>query len=155
MLTALDADPAQLDKHEQNFVERIREHGWFAMHVAPDDEGPGFAYTTGFWPKFKFPELIVSGLRRDIAHHTFWHIYRELDAGRRFPTGEPTEDIFQTVAARFFLCRRSNIDRTSAGAVGFMATTISSAFNWCIRIVAGISRGHLEHRRISERFNRI
>jgi hypothetical protein len=76
MLTALDADPAQLDKHEQNFVEQIGEHGWSATHVAPDDEGPGFAFTTGFWLKFKFPELIVFGLRRDIALDTFWHIHQ-------------------------------------------------------------------------------
>jgi hypothetical protein len=99
MFTALDADPARLDKHEQDFVTSIREHGWFATHVAPDGEGPGFGYTTGFWLKFNFPELIVFSLRRDIAHDTFWHIYRELETGKRFPIDEKTDDIFENVAA--------------------------------------------------------
>jgi len=95
MLTALDADPAQLDKHEQNFVANIRAHGWLAMQIAPDDEGRGFCYTTGFWLKFRCPELIVFSLRRDIAQDTFWHMYRELEAGQRFPAGEQTDNIFQ------------------------------------------------------------
>jgi hypothetical protein len=99
MRTALGANPAQLDKHEQNFVEQIRKHGWLGTHVAPDDEGPGFAYTTGFWLKFRFPEVIVFSLQRETAHDTFWHMYRELEAGRRFPVGVSTEDIFQNVPA--------------------------------------------------------
>jgi uncharacterized protein DUF4262 len=99
IFTALDAPPAKLDKHEQNFVGNVREHGWCATHVAPDDTAPGFSYTTGFWLKFGAPELIVYSLRGDIAHDTFWHAYRELEAGKRFPVGEPTNDFFSNGAA--------------------------------------------------------
>jgi hypothetical protein len=99
MRTALDAAPALLDKHEQNFVEQIRKHGWFGTHVFSDGEGPGFSYTTGFWLKFEFPEMIVFSLSRQTAHHTFWHIYHELEAGRRFLIREPTEAIFRNFAA--------------------------------------------------------
>ena len=98
MITALDAPPAMLDKHEQNFVVKIREHGWLGTHIAPDEQGPGFSYTTGFWLKFEVPELIVFSLRRDIAHDTFWHVYRELEAGKRFPVGEPSDNIFSNVS---------------------------------------------------------
>lgn len=99
MRTALDADPAELDKHEQNFVEQIRKHGWFGTHVLSDEEGPGFSYTTGFWLKFKFPELIVFSLQREVAHDTFQHMYHELEAERRFPLGEPNGAIFKNFAA--------------------------------------------------------
>jgi hypothetical protein len=99
MFTALDADPERLDQHEQNFVQQIREHGWFGTHVAVDDEGPGFSYTTGFWLKFRFPEVILFSMSRETAHNTFWHIYRELEAGRRLPVGEPTGEIFENAAA--------------------------------------------------------
>jgi hypothetical protein len=64
MFTALDADPGRLDKDEQNFVQRIREHGWLGTHVMPDDEGPGFSYTTGFWLKFGFPSSLRGAKRR-------------------------------------------------------------------------------------------
>jgi hypothetical protein len=95
MRTALDAVPAQLDKHEQRFVENIRKHGWFHMHVGAGEGEPEFSYTTGFWLKFTFPEVILFSLRREIAHDTFWHIYRELEAGRRFATGEPEPGILR------------------------------------------------------------
>ena len=100
IFTALDAPHDRLDKHEQNFVGNIREHGWFGTHVA-DDTAPGFSYTTGFWLKFEAPELIVFSLRRDIAHDTFWHVYRELEAGKRFPIGEPIETVFTNGAVVF------------------------------------------------------
>jgi hypothetical protein len=99
MATALDANPALLDKHEQNFVEQIRKRGWFGTHVGSDDEGPGFSYTTGFWLKFKFPELIMFSLGGKIAQDTFWHKHNELESGRLFPIGEPSEEVFQNTAA--------------------------------------------------------
>jgi hypothetical protein len=101
MPTALDADPSQLDQHEQNFVEKVRKHGWCSTHVAPrrGEEGVEFSYTTGFWLKFKFPEMILFSLKGQIAHDTFWYLYRELEAGKSFPVGVPTEEIFQGVAA--------------------------------------------------------
>ena len=99
MFTALDANPARLDRHEQNFVANIRAHGWFATHVFSDGERPGFSYTTGFWLKFRFPEMILFSTSRETAHNTFWHIYRELEAGQRLPVGEPTGEIFENAAA--------------------------------------------------------
>jgi len=97
--TALDADPTMLDADEKNFVEKIREHGWFGTHVAGDKDAPAFTYTTGFWLKFEYPELILFSLRRQIAHDTFWHVYRELEAGKRFGIGIREDEIFGHAAA--------------------------------------------------------
>jgi len=94
-------DPARLDKHEQNFVANIRAHGWFATHVLSDGERPGFSYTTGFWLKFAAPEVILFSMWREIAHDTLWQVYHELEAGRRFSTGEPTDAIFENSPAVF------------------------------------------------------
>jgi uncharacterized protein DUF4262 len=99
MGTALDADHGRLDKGEQNFVENVRRHGWCGTHVAADEDGPGFSYTTGFWLKFNFPELILFSLRGPVAHDTFWHVCRELEAGKHFAIGEPADEIFENSAA--------------------------------------------------------
>jgi hypothetical protein len=99
MLTALDADPAMLDKHEQNVVAKIHEHGWFAHHIGSNDEGPSFSYTTGFWLKFGHPEVIVFELPPRAAQDTFWHMYREIEAGRPVPAGAETGEIFENVLA--------------------------------------------------------
>jgi len=97
--TALDADPTRLDAHEQNFVANIRKHGWSGTHVAGDKNASAFSYTTGFWLKFEFPELILFGLEGQVAHQTFWHMYRTLEAGKRFGIGIREDDIFENVSA--------------------------------------------------------
>jgi hypothetical protein len=55
--------------------------------------------STGFWLKFEYPELILFSLGRQVVHDTFWHIYREVDAGKRFAVGEIEDEIFQNVPA--------------------------------------------------------
>ncbi|WP_316163214.1 DUF4262 domain-containing protein [Bradyrhizobium sp. SZCCHNRI20481] len=99
MYTALDADPEKLDDGDRTFVAKIRQHGWATTSIGADDEGPGFAYTTGFWLKFGHPELIVFSLPGQTAHDTFWHLYRELEAGRRMPVGSETGDVFENAPA--------------------------------------------------------
>jgi len=101
MFTALDAAPEKLDPGEQNFVAQVRKHGWFGTHVLPDEDGLSFSYTTGFWLKFGFPEVILFALSRERAHDTFWHIYHELDAGRRPPIRVLTNGIFRNFLAVF------------------------------------------------------
>jgi hypothetical protein len=86
MFTTLDVDPSRLDEHERKFVSNIREHGWFGTAVFGDEEG-GFSYTTGFWLKFNFPEIMTFALKRETAHDTFWHICRTLEQGERFAIG--------------------------------------------------------------------
>jgi hypothetical protein len=97
--TALDADPARLDAHEQNYVANIRKHGWTEMRVAAGKNLPGFSYTTGFWLKLDFPELIVFGLEGEVVRDTFWHMYRTLEAGQRFAVGVREDKIFENVPA--------------------------------------------------------
>jgi hypothetical protein len=99
MPTALDADPSTLDEHERRFVANIRERGWSGTYVPADEVGPGFGYTTGLWQSFKFPELITFSMKSDIAHATYWHMYRELKAGHTFKVREPLDSIFENLNA--------------------------------------------------------
>jgi len=96
MRTALDMPTDELDQHEQNFVAKIRELGWFSTSVFEDEEGPGFSYSSGFWVNLGVPEVIVFSLGADIAHDVLWDIYRDTKGGRRFPTGARVSDIFAT-----------------------------------------------------------
>jgi hypothetical protein len=96
MRTALDADFSALDEQEKEFISQIRRHGWFGTHVFVDEEGPGFSYSTGFWLNLNFPEVITFSLKREIAHDTFWHMYRTLKSGDVFAIGKPIEDIFES-----------------------------------------------------------
>jgi hypothetical protein len=112
MRTALDTDLSALDEQEKEFVSQIRKHGWLGTHVFGDEEGPGFSYTTGLWLNRNFPEVITFSLRREIAHDTFWHIYRTIESGDVFAIGKPIESIFEgTEAALLPVSERHFKDR--------------------------------------------
>lgn len=102
MLTALDAPSEALDSAERSFVAKIREHGWFRTGVFADAGGPGFSYTTGFWRNAGRPELIMFGMRDEIAHDIFWDLYRDALAGTDLPVGKRAEDIFGNAPAYVF-----------------------------------------------------
>ncbi len=91
--TALDADDALLDADERSFVDSVRTNGWFATHFLEDSDGPGFSYTTGFWHKFAFPELILFALPKEVAHGIFWNFYNDLEAQKRFVVNEPISEV--------------------------------------------------------------
>ncbi|MEL7027581.1 MAG: DUF4262 domain-containing protein [Pseudomonadota bacterium] len=93
MKTALDLDDALLDADERSFVENVRKHGWFGTHVFEDAEGPGFSYTTGFWHKFAFPELILFALPKEVSHEIFWNFYNDLEAKKRSAVNKPISQI--------------------------------------------------------------
>jgi hypothetical protein len=99
MRTALDASPSALDAAERDFVDNVREHGWFATHVFGEDEHPGFSYTTGFWFTLQMPEVLVFSLKREIAHNILWDIFRDWKRGAKHPIGMAVPNIFGNAEA--------------------------------------------------------
>src|SRR5262245_16779311 len=102
MRTALDAPDDALDAGERSFVVQIREHGWFGTGVLADEEGPGFSYTTGFWLNTGQPEVILFGMKYEIAHDVFWDLFRDGEAGRSIPVGTRTDQPFANLPAYAF-----------------------------------------------------
>ena len=102
MVTALEAPPESLDEAEQKFVASIREHGWFRTSVFGDGDGPGFSYTTGFWSSARQPELIMFGMKSEIAHDVFWDLFHDAKAGRAVPTGVRASGVFANLPAYAF-----------------------------------------------------
>src|SRR5262245_15501881 len=99
MRTALDLPANKLDQHEQEFVTKIREFGWYSTSVFGDEEGPGFTYTSGFWVTLEIPEVILFALDSKVAHDVLWDFYREAKNGRQFTIGSRVSDIFANIDA--------------------------------------------------------
>ncbi|MEG3143459.1 DUF4262 domain-containing protein [Sphingomonas sp. RT2P30] len=106
MHTALDTPTDALDEQERSFVASIREHGWFRTSVLAEEDLPGFSYTTGFWRNTGLPELIIFGLKHEIAHDVMWDLFRDAQAGRRLPCGVRTDAVFANLPAYVFLVAR-------------------------------------------------
>ncbi len=57
----------ELDEHEQKAIDNIEEYGCHVMHVFGEDL-PRFTYSVGIFGKTNQPEIIVMGLKKDVAH---------------------------------------------------------------------------------------
>jgi Domain of unknown function (DUF4262) len=102
MITAIDAPSIALDADEKSFVAKIREHGWFNTSVSADDEGPGFSYTSGLWVSTGQPEVIMFGMKSEIAHDVFWDLFRDAQAGRSLKHGVQMDHVFANIPADAF-----------------------------------------------------
>lgn len=102
MKTALDAPTAALDGPEQRFVADVREHGWFHTTVSANAEGPGFSFTTGFWVNAGHPELILFGMKGEIAHDVLWDLFRDAKREKPLVVGKPMGDVFGNQPACLF-----------------------------------------------------
>lgn len=102
MITALDAPPDVLDQQEQAFVGHIRESGWTRTNVFGDEAGPGFSYTTGFWLNTGQPEIVIFGLKSEIAHDVCWDLFRSAKAGNALRIGGLSNDVFGNLPAYAF-----------------------------------------------------
>jgi hypothetical protein len=102
MRTALNAAPELLDRLEQSFVAKLREHGWFRTGVLGEGGNSAFSYTTGFWVNAEAPELIMFNMKEEIAHQVFWDLFRDAKEGRGLPIGTRTDQVFANLAAYAF-----------------------------------------------------
>jgi hypothetical protein len=102
MNTALLAPETSLDDQERKFVSSIREHGWYRTCVFAEGDQPEFSFTTGLWVTLGQPELVVVGLKSEIAHAVFWDVFRNLQAGSRLPLRTRTGEVFGNLPACLF-----------------------------------------------------
>ena len=103
MQTAISLPDAELDDHERCFLEQLGKHGWFGTSVF-DAAGalPNFSYSTGFWFGHQTPELILFGLKKEVAHDILWDAFRDAKQGRAYSVGVRTSGLFGNADAYLF-----------------------------------------------------
>ena len=69
------------DADDLHVIDMIAEHGWNCIAVSADDDGPGFAYTMGFWETLGAPEFVVCGLPNELMHGMLWTTFRQIRDG--------------------------------------------------------------------------
>jgi uncharacterized protein YegJ (DUF2314 family) len=97
----LRAAQQELDAADERLLDVVRNHGFMVFRIPPDDEGPGFAFTTGLAHRFDHPELILFGDDAESAGAVLHDLAGQVVTGTRFAAGEQREDIFHDAIARF------------------------------------------------------
>jgi hypothetical protein len=103
--------PQATDDAERDFLDIIERHHWHVMLVSADEEGPGFAYSTGIYRLTGMPELIVFGLARDVAHFVVNEYGNRVRAGENLSPGEFYDDFLEGHPVTFIQTDSPDRDR--------------------------------------------
>ena len=72
------------DSGEEKARANIQEYGCHVLHIMEDEEGPGFSYSIGIEQSIGQPEVIVTGLKRDLSHLIINEYNDRARAGEQF-----------------------------------------------------------------------
>jgi hypothetical protein len=91
-----DVDPA-----EKAVLADIDTYGWHGLWIREDEAGPQFTYSIGFYHTLGVPEVIVVGIRHELAHSMLWEAYRRVRRGETVVPGRPYDGFLETHAVTF------------------------------------------------------
>ena len=90
-----------MDDGEKKALKDITQFGRHVIHVLEDNEHPCFTYSIGIEQSTGQPELIVAGLKRDLAHYIVNEYNRRVRAGNRFSPGDRADGFIEGFQVEF------------------------------------------------------
>jgi hypothetical protein len=95
-----------MDKAERKAISDIEQYGCHIIHVFGEGELPPFTYSVGIWKSSHRPELIVVGLKQEIAHFVVNEYNRRVRAGEELRDGKVVSGFLEG-----FDCLLREVDR--------------------------------------------
>jgi Domain of unknown function (DUF4262) len=77
-----------MDAAEEEALANIKRVGCHVIHVFAEDDLPAFSYSVGIQRSAGAPEVIVIGLKHEVAHIVVNEYNNRVQDGERFTTGE-------------------------------------------------------------------
>jgi len=90
-----------LEADETKLVDDIEKYGCHIIHVKPQQPIPGWSYTIGLYETLQQPELIVVGMKQDLAHYLLNEAARRMKQGLRLAGGHREKDLLENVECEF------------------------------------------------------
>ena len=98
------------DEAERKALANIKKHGLHIMHVFGDEKNSPFSYSVGLFENYLHPEIIIIGLKYELAQVLLNNMAFEIKNGKNFTVGRIPRRRF----GRFsLLLRRSSEKRIS------------------------------------------
>ncbi|WP_353570525.1 DUF4262 domain-containing protein [Candidatus Albibeggiatoa sp. nov. BB20] len=73
-----------MDKHEQKALDNIEKYGCHILHIFAEDDLPRFTYSVGIQHKTEHPDLVIMGLKQNLAHWIINEYNTRINAGEIF-----------------------------------------------------------------------
>ena len=108
------------DDAERKTLSDIKNHGLHIVHVFGDEENPRFSYTVGLFENYLHPEIIILGLKRELAQVLLNNMAYDIKMERIIQSENFMKaclTIFSVISEKF---RNQNIKKLSVGRFGFI-----------------------------------
>ena len=96
----LSEDPQERAREEKCLAD-IAQHDLHVLRVHGDDAWPEFTYSVGLYRQFKLPEVIIVGLRGELAHWMLNELAARARAGERFQAGDMVDGLLDGFQVTF------------------------------------------------------
>ena len=83
------------DEHDRKLLADIERVGWHIVHINEDERGPAFSFSVGFYYTFQQPEILIMGLKPEVAQKILSIAVVLMAGGKTFQPFEPVADFAQ------------------------------------------------------------
>ncbi len=90
-----------LEADERKLVDDIEKYGCHVIHVKSQQPIPGRSNTIGLHETIQQPELVVVGMKQDLAHHLLNEAARRMEQGLRLAGGHREKELLENVESEF------------------------------------------------------
>ncbi|HEX6803641.1 MAG TPA: DUF4262 domain-containing protein [Terriglobales bacterium] len=109
----------ELQPDERKLVDDVEKHGCHVLSVREEGGFPGWCYTIGLADVLGCPELIVIGLKLDVAHWLLNECARRLQQGLRLEESQRVDGLLSNVECEFRAIEKRWIRQTMGYAVWY------------------------------------
>jgi hypothetical protein len=89
------------DEAERKAVSNIKKYGLHIIQVFADEQNPQFSYSIGLFENYLHPEIIIIGLRHELARILLNNMAHDIKNGKTFTAGEYHEGVLDNFVCYF------------------------------------------------------
>jgi len=90
-----------LEPDEKKLADDIIRFGCHIIQIKPENGIPGWSYTVGLYELFRLPEIVVIGLKENLAHFVLNEVARRQKGEIRFTDGHRESGLIENVDCEF------------------------------------------------------
>ncbi len=108
-----------LKPDEKKLVDDIILYGCHIIQIKPENGIPGWSYTVGLYELLHQPEIVVIGLKENLAHFVLNEVARRQKSGIRFTEGHRESDLIENADCEFRIVEKRWLPQIMGYAIWF------------------------------------
>ena len=97
-----------IDEKDQKLFDDIEKYGLHVLHIFGEEDYPPFSYSVGLYKTYNHPEIIIIGLKQQLAHIIINNIAEDIKNGIKYDPFSWSSDILDNFKCLFIPVSKSN-----------------------------------------------